>query len=187
MSYVCASVYISTYTHPATMSETIVLLCCHVLPLNQQEHVGAGLIDSHCKIGTGKYYSTYIYLPTVVLLYAYLSLSMPIYAYFCLSLLIIYFYNLPQLLSYFCALPGTPLGSGGKVTKCSGLDVEWNAPQTMTEGTLTNPGAVRACPPVGWSLSLDLFVDGFILVHLLCVCSHCLTYRKAFGRASCSG
>ncbi|CAJ1328154.1 unnamed protein product [Effrenium voratum] len=35
---------------------------------------------------------------------------------------------------------GTPLASTGKVIKCSGLDIEWNAPQTMTEGTLTNPG-----------------------------------------------
>lgn len=35
---------------------------------------------------------------------------------------------------------GTQLGVGGKVTKCSGLEIDWNAPQTITEGTLTNPG-----------------------------------------------
>ncbi|CAK9011218.1 Calpain-15 (Small optic lobes homolog) [Durusdinium trenchii] len=35
---------------------------------------------------------------------------------------------------------GTPITCTGKVTKCSGLEIEWNAPQTMTEGTLTNPG-----------------------------------------------
>lgn len=35
---------------------------------------------------------------------------------------------------------GTPLASEGKVTKCSGLEIAWNPPETMTEGTLTNPG-----------------------------------------------
>lgn len=35
---------------------------------------------------------------------------------------------------------GQPLDLGGAVTCCSGLDVEWNSPHLMSEGTLVNPG-----------------------------------------------
>lgn len=37
-------------------------------------------------------------------------------------------------------LEGEPPESGGGVTSCSGLDIEWNAPAKITEGTLVNPG-----------------------------------------------
>lgn len=41
-------------------------------------------------------------------------------------------------------LPKTPKPSDGEsdapVTKCSGLGVDWNAPQKMAEGIQTNPG-----------------------------------------------
>jgi len=35
---------------------------------------------------------------------------------------------------------GQPLELGGEVTSCAGLDIDWNAPRMMTEGTLVNPG-----------------------------------------------
>lgn len=58
-------------------------------------------------------------------------------------------------------LEGEPPESGGGVTSCSGLDIEWNAPAKITEGTLVNPGK-----PSGLGAFMATCVKLFMFVYL---------------------
>ncbi len=58
-------------------------------------------------------------------------------------------------------LEGEPPESGGGVASCSGLDIDWNAPAKMTEGTLVNPGQLS-----GLGAFMATCIRFFMLVYL---------------------